>query len=118
MRQLAIFSIVALVAAGPAGAAGGDPIKLGSIPRYGDESAAKAACAPHGVVWADAQSGFFYPKFHPDYGKSAHGADTCYSKAKKADYWNSRPRRTKAARGVSFRCSFCSTCTLSRKTPA
>jgi hypothetical protein len=62
--------------------AASNDIKLGDIPRYPDEAVARAACGDDPVIWADRHSGFFYPKFHSDYGKTKQGAYACYSQAK------------------------------------
>src|ERR1700685_2358265 len=66
-------------------------IKLGPIRRFADEISARAACSPDGVVWTDAETGFCSPMFLTDYGKSRHGAYTCYHEAEKADYWSLTP---------------------------
>ena len=63
-----------------------DEIKLGTIMGYPNEAAASAAC-PDGVVWADRKSGFYYPRFAPEYGVTPDGVFTCYKQAKSADYW-------------------------------
>ena len=66
--------------------AGDDGIKLGTVTGYPNAAAASAAC-PDGVVWADRKSGFYYPRFAPEYGATPHGVFTCYKQAKSADYW-------------------------------
>jgi hypothetical protein len=90
--------------------ASSDGIKLGDVPRYPDEAAAHAACGGDPVVWADSYSGFFYPKFHSDYGKTPHGAYTCYGRAKKADYWSLTPEGDGGREGREFPLMFCYGC--------
>ncbi len=92
------------------GDAAANEIKLGTIPRYPNEAAAHAACGADPVIWADTRSGFFYPKFHPDFGKSAHGAYSCYGQAKKADYWSFTPEDEGGRKGREFPLMFCSLC--------
>ena len=60
---------------------------LGDVRRFDDEATAHSLCGRDGVVWADRKSGYYYPKFAPEYGTSQSGAFTCYKDAKKADYW-------------------------------
>ena len=84
-------ALAAFAAAAPLRAETSAAIKLGDIPRYADEASARAGCGADPVVWADRKSGFFYPAFHPDYGKTSDGAFTCFSRAKKADYWSLVP---------------------------
>ena len=91
--------------------AASDDIKLGEIPRYGDEASARAACGKDAVVWADRHSGFFYPKFHPDYGRTAQGAYTCHGRAKAADYWSLVPEDGDGREGREFPQYFCNGCT-------
>jgi hypothetical protein len=90
--------------------AASDDIKLGDIPRYPTEAAARAACGADPVVWADSRSGFFYPKFHSDFGKTAHGAYACYNQAKKADYWSLTPEGDGGREGREFPLMFCNGC--------
>ena len=85
-------------------------IKLGDIPRFSDEGSARAACGADPVVWADRKSGFFYPKFHPNFGKTAAGAYTCYSRAKSADYWSLTPDGDGGREGREFPLIFCTQC--------
>ena len=85
-------------------------IPLGDIPRYPDETSAHAGCGDDPVVWADRKSGFFYPKFHPDFGKTAQGAYTCYGRAKKADYWSLTPEGDGGREGRQFPLIFCTQC--------
>ena len=85
-------------------------IPLGDIPRFSDEGSAHAACGADPVVWADRHSGFFYPKFHPDFGKTANGAYTCYSRARKADYWSLVPEGGSGRDGREFPLIFCNPC--------
>ena len=85
-------------------------IKLGSIPHFTDEAAAVAACSPDGVVWADKKTGFFYPKFVSEYGRTEHGTYTCYRQAKDADYWSLSPTSDDGHEGREFPLFFCYTC--------
>ncbi|WP_170153012.1 hypothetical protein [Roseiarcus fermentans] len=85
-------------------------ILLGEIPRFSDETSARAACGADPVVWADRKSGFFYPKFHPDFGKTATGAYACYSRAKKANYWSLTPDGEGGREGREFPLIFCTQC--------
>jgi hypothetical protein len=85
-------------------------IPLGEVPRFTNESAARAACAPDSVVWADRKNGFYYPKFYSDYGKTAHGTYTCYRRAKAADYWGLAPEPDSGHKGREFPQFFCYTC--------
>ena len=78
--------LLALLAVPSLARAGNDEIKLGTVTEYPNEAAASAAC-PDGVVWADRKSGFYYPKFAPEYGVTPNGVFTCYKQAKSADYW-------------------------------
>src|ERR1700677_412487 len=115
MRISSLMIIAALAASitpafGEDGGSGTGEIKLGAIRRFADENSARAACSPDGVVWADAKTGFFYPKFHPDYGKSRHGAYTCYHEAEKADYWSLTPGSDDARKGREFPLFFCYAC--------
>ena len=103
------FAAWLLLSALPALANSSD-IPLGKIPRFQDERAARAACGDDPVVWADGKSGFFYPKFHPDYGRTAHGAYTCYRQAKKADYWSLVPEGDGGREGREFPSFFCTQC--------
>jgi hypothetical protein len=107
--RFALACACAIILPAPVGAASND-IKLGDIPRYSDESAARAACGDDPVVWADSYSGFFYPKFHLDYGKTAHGAYACYGQAKKADYWSLTPDGDGGREGREFPLIFCNGC--------
>ena len=107
--RFALAAACALTWLAPALAAS-DDIKLGDIPRYPDEAVAKAACGADPVVWADRHSGFFYPKFHSDFGKTAHGAYACYSQAKKADYWSLTPEGDGGREGREFPLMFCNGC--------
>lgn len=90
--------------------ADGYEIKLGVISRFSDEAEAQVACRPDGVVWADSKSGFFYPKFLPEYGKTQHGAYTCYKQAEKADYWSFTPASDGGHKGREFPLFFCYAC--------
>lgn len=83
-RWVAALLIVLLAV--PAGARADDEIKLGTVPGFPSEATASAAC-PDGVVWADRKTGFYYPKFAPEYGMTLNGVFTCYKQAKSADYW-------------------------------
>lgn len=83
---------------------------MGEIPRFADEASAQAGCRPDAVVWADRKSGFFYPKFHSDFGKTANGVYTCYKQAKKADYWSLTPDGEGGHEGREFPSMFCTAC--------
>ena len=77
-------------------------IHLGPLLTFHGEDTARAACAPDAVVWADRRTGYYYPRFMPEYGNSPDGAFACYHAAESADYWgfgtagsmNSRRNRT------------------------
>ena len=79
-----------------------DGIHLGPLSTFESEDAARATCAPDAVVWADRRTGYYYPRFMPEYGRSPDGAFACYQAAQGADYWgfgtgtsmNSRRNRT------------------------
>ena len=62
-------------------------IELGPVTNYGSEAAAIKACRPSAAVWVDRKTGFYYPKFRDEYGRSPHGFFTCLKEAMKADYW-------------------------------
>jgi len=85
-------------------------IELGAIPTYADEATARAACQPDSVVWADSKTGFYYPKFFAEYGKTPHGAYTCYKQAEKADYWGLSPASDVGRKGREFPLFFCYVC--------
>ena len=111
MRRLAARSgivVACIVASQTHGSS--DEIKLGDLPRYASEGAARAACGNDPVVWADSHSGFFYPRFHSDFGKTPHGAFTCYGLAKKADYWSFTPEGDGGRQGREFPLMFCNLC--------
>ena len=84
-------------------------IQLGTIPSFADENSARAACASDPVVWADTKTGFFYPKFFSEYGKTAHSAYTCLKQARDADYWNLAPESS-GHEGREFPEFFCYSC--------
>ena len=65
------------------------PIELGPIPRFPSEAASR--CPGDIVVWADRDSGYFYPKSRPQYGQTKGGVFTCLRAAKAADYWDIDP---------------------------
>lgn len=67
------------------------PLELGSIPAFGTEAAAQHGCPGDIVVWADRDTGYFYPKARPEYGHTPGGAFTCWQAARHADYWNINP---------------------------
>ena len=62
-------------------------IELGPVTNYGSEAAAIKACRPGAAVWADRKTGYYYPKFREEYGKSPRGVFTCLKEAMAADYW-------------------------------
>ena len=103
-------SMASYAAIGAESKSGADDIQLGEIPKYADEGAALAACAPDGVVWADRKTGFYYPKFFKDYGATAHGAYTCHKSAKAADYWSLTPASDGGHVGRTFPEFFCYAC--------
>jgi hypothetical protein len=110
-RWVLIVAAVALTSPVRAGGTeSSSDIPLGDIPRFSDEGSARAACGADPVVWADRKSGFFYPKFHPDFGTTATGAYTCYSRAKKADYWSLTPDGDGGREGREFPLMFCTQC--------
>jgi hypothetical protein len=112
--RLQILVALVFVMASSARAGGTDAssseIPLGDIPHFSDEASARAGCGADPVVWADRRSGFFYPKFHPDFGKTANGVYTCYSKAKKADYWSLTPEGDGGRERREFPKFFCTQC--------
>ena len=85
-HRRAAMLLLALVTMPSLARADDDAIKLGTVTGFPNEAAAAAAC-PDGVVWADRKSGFYYPKFAPEYGVTPNGVFTCYKQAKSADYW-------------------------------
>ncbi len=112
-RVLASFAVLAAMTSSCLAGDGISPnsdIKLGPIPHYADESAARVACKPDSVVWADQKSGFYYPKFFPEYGTTQHGTYTCYRQAEKADYWSLTPTSDSGHMGREFPMFFCYSC--------
>lgn len=111
--HFALGLVLGLALAAPAvagdGVTGKGDIELGPIPKYADEAEASSACGPDPVVWADSKTGFYYPKFFQDDGRTAHGAYTCYSKAQKADYWSLTPTAD-GHKGRQFPLIFCTQC--------
>ncbi len=107
-RLLVAVALVSAVATSALAAS--SEIPLGEIPRYSDEASARANCGNDPVVWADRKSGFFYPKFHPDFGRTAQGAYTCYGRAKTADYWSLIPEGDGGREGREFPLIFCTQC--------
>ena len=85
-------------------------IPLGAVPHYSDEASAKKACGSDGVVWADRKSGFYYPKFFEDYGKTKYGTYTCHRAAVAADYWSLTPASDGGHKGREFPQEFCTVC--------
>ena len=104
-----LLALASLVSAQDKPAASSE-IELGEIPHYADEDAARTACQPDSVVWADQKNGFYYPKFFSDYGKTQHGPYTCYKQAKKADYWSLTPASDGGHKGREFPMFFCTAC--------
>ena len=90
--------------------AGDDGVKLGPIDSYSTESEATSRCNGDGVVWADRKTGFLYPRFMEQYGKTDSGTFTCYSKAKKADYWAFGAIDSLGHDGKSFPIDTCLSC--------
>ena len=68
------------------------PIELGNIPHLDTDDARQ--CAADIVVWADPETGYFYPKSRPEYGHSKAGTFACMKAAMTADYWNINPFAT------------------------
>lgn len=110
------LAAMTFLAAGLAEARAGDAgatkfeIPLGDVPHFSDEASAMAACQPDGVVWADRKTGFYYPKFYADYGKTQFGFYTCYKQAVKADYWSLTPASDGGHKGRTFPQFFCGAC--------
>lgn len=104
--QQGVLFAAALLASATTALAADDDIKLGPVTGYSTEAQAAASC-PDGVVWADRKTGFYYPKFSPDYGVTPDGTFTCYKQAKKADYWGLGPLNRLADRvgPAAGRCS-------------
>ncbi len=75
---------------------------LGTVPTYPDERQAQSKCGGDAVVWVDRRTGFYYPKFAPEYGVSPSGSFTCYKQAKRADYWGFGPSAEMEGRGRVF----------------
>ena len=75
---------------------------LGTVPGFPSEGQAQTGCGGDAVVWADRRTGFYYPRFAPEYGNSPTGSFTCYKQAKKADYWGFGPSATMQGRGRVF----------------
>ncbi len=67
------------------------PLELGRIPTFGSETDAKRGCPSDIVVWADHDTGYFYPRSRPQYGHTSGGAFTCLKSALGADYWDINP---------------------------
>ncbi len=79
-----------------------DEIALGAVQGFADEPTARQACTPDGIVWADRKTGFYYPRFAPEYGTSKNGVFTCLKQAKAADYWGFGPAALLSDRGRVF----------------
>lgn len=108
-----VLALALLASAAPAAdsAAPAFEIDLGPVPQYRAEAEAIAACQPDGVVWADRKSGFYYPKFLAEYGKTANGSFTCFMQAKTADYWSTTASSDGGHKGREFPLSFfCNAC--------
>jgi hypothetical protein len=86
----------------PAGRDELPPLELGHIPLFTTEAEARAGCARDAVVWADPQSGYFYPRWHPKYAHTQGGGLTCMQDALHADYWNINPFANNPERGREF----------------
>ena len=65
------------------------PLGLGNIPHLSTDDSGQ--CAADIVVWADPETGYFYPKSRLEYGRSKAGTFTCMKAAMTADYWNINP---------------------------
>jgi hypothetical protein len=109
VASLVLVTLASSARAGDAKSTNSD-IKSGDIPEYRDEATAQAGCRPDGVVWADRRSGFFYPKFLTDYGKTPYGTYTCYTQAQKANYWGLTPASDGGHKGREFPLFFCTIC--------
>jgi hypothetical protein len=104
-RGCAAAAIALSLAGQPARAQTADalpPLELGHIPTYPTAAAARLACGRDVVVWADPDSGYYYPHWHRKYGATPHGAYTCLRAAIRADYWNTNPFAGGPATGRSF----------------
>jgi hypothetical protein len=87
------------------------PIDLGAVPKFSNEQEALAGCHGDTVVWADRRTGFFYPKFAEDYGKSKFGTFTCHKQAIDSDYWGFGVITNIGGKGREFPDSFpCKQC--------
>ena len=65
------------------------PIELGTIPHLDTDDGGQ--CPADIVVWADPETGYFYPKSRPEYGHGKTGTFACMKAAMTADYWNINP---------------------------
>ena len=115
LKMVGAAAFPLLFAFSPAGFAGEAKsgqfeIELGDIPHFADEASALAHCKPDGVVWADRKTGFYYPKFYNDYGKTQYGTYTCFKQAVKADYWSLTPASEGGHKGREFPLFFCYSC--------
>jgi hypothetical protein len=87
------------------------PIDLGAVPKFSSEQDAVVGCGGDTVVWADRRTGFFYPKFAEQYGRSQFGTFTCHKRALDADYWGFGVISNFAGKGREFPESFpCKEC--------
>ncbi len=67
------------------------PIELGQIPAFASEAAAQHGCPRDLVVWADRDTGYFYPRSRPQFGHTSAGVFTCLDAARGANYWDINP---------------------------
>jgi len=67
------------------------PLELGQIPAFASEAAAQRGCPRDLVVWADRDTGYFYPRSRPQFGHTPAGVFTCLEAARGADYWDINP---------------------------
>lgn len=84
-----ISATILLLLGSPAHAQPLPPIELGPIPHFDTDEARR--CAGDIVVWADAGTGYFYPKSRPEYGHTSNGTFTCLAAALAANYWDVNP---------------------------
>lgn len=84
----------ALLGVGAASAWAGSPgeadqaLLLGAVPTFPTAEAARTACGPDQVVWADGYDGYYYGSGHAKYGATVTGGFACAQSAKRANYWD------------------------------
>ena len=82
---------VRIADAGNTGAAVPD-LLLGPVTTFPSAAAARAACGGDRVVWADGYDGYLYDSTEPRYGTTSTGAYACEGDARRANYWDPKPR--------------------------